>query len=443
MRRDELEEPGDDVRTVRLPPTAGPHYRNLALAAAALLLLLGVLIFVTPMRRGSEEPRTAPEPPARTFLDDPPVEPSEEASPAAGPWWKRFAGAPAADGVPPATEDAFRAWPEQGPPDAAASSLPPPPDPRREALTRALKSSALKRPGVTAPPPGRSAEAAGLDPMLAAAARTLPSPEDVSRLLAAAMAPAQTAHSLLSPISPSPASDESLAGLANPTLAALGAYARPAAAPGSADSPRGVSSSLAHGSSYQALRSPPVSLRTLRAGTLIPARLETAIDSDAPGPVAARVLRDVTDSATGHRVLIPAGALLLGSVGSQLPVGRNRALVAFERLLWPGVSYEIPGFEALETTGTRGLSDQVDHHTWALLGRATLLAAVGAGFEIAQPDRSDGASLAAGDVAAARMALELDRVAARILERGLDRPPTVKVRAGERFYIYLHRDLEL
>ena len=41
------------------------------------------------------------------------------------------------------------------------------------------------------------------------------------------------------------------------------------------------------------------------------------------------------------------------------------------------------------------------------------------------------------------MALELDRVAARILERGLDRPPTVKVRSGERFYVYLHRDLEL
>ena len=442
MRRDDLEEPGDDVRTVRLPPTAGPHYRNLALAAAALLLLLGVLIFVTPMQRGSEEPRTAPEPPASTFLDEPPVEPSEEAPPAVGPWWKRFAGAPAAESSPPTGEDAFRAWPEEGLPDAAASSIPTPPDPRREALTRALKSSALKRPGVAPPAPGLTAEAAGLDPMLVAAARTLPTSEDVARLLAAARGPAETSHSTLS-LTPPPASDESLTGLANPTLAALGAYALPATAPGSADPPRGASSSLAHGSAFQAVRSPPVSPRTLRAGTLIPVRLETAIDSDAPGPVAARVLRDVTDSATGGRVLIPAGALLLGSVGSQLPVGRNRALVAFERLLWPGVSYEIPGFEALETTGTRGLSDRVDHHTFALLGRATLLAAVGAAFEIAQPDRNDGASLAAGDVAAARMALELDRVASRILERGLDRQPTVKVRSGERFYIYLHRDLEL
>lgn len=440
MKRDELEEAGDDVRTVRLPPTAGPHYRNLALAAAALLLLVGVLIFVTPMRKAGEEPRTAPEPPGRTFLDEPPVEPKEETRSDTDPWWRRFAGQPAPEEpLPPPGEGAYRAWPEEGPADITADPFSARPDPRHEALARALKSSTMKRPGGGAPAPGRTAEAAAMDPMLAAAARTLPSPEAVSQMLAAAQSQAQTSASPPWPTRPLAAEAPDLTALANPTLGALGTYAAPAAAPSfGAPSPP-----LSHGHAHLALRLPSSSPRTLRAGTLILARLETAIDSDAPGPVAARVLRDVTDSATGRRVLIPAGALLLGSVGNQLPVGRNRALVAFERLLWPGVSYEIPGFEALETTGTRGLSDQVNHHTFALLGRATLLAAVGAGFEIAQPGRGEGESLRAGDLAAARMALELDRVAARILDRGLDRPPTVKVRAGERFYVYLHRDLEL
>ena len=354
MNRDEPEPPGDDVRSVRLPQVAGPHYRNLGLAAATLLLLVGVLVFVTPMRRRGEEPRTAPEPPARTFLDEPPAESKEEAPSSSEPWWRRFAGQPApAESSPSPAEGAFRAWPEEGSTDLAIQSLPAPPDPRHETLARALKSSTMKRPGGGGPGPGRTASSAALDPMLAAAARTLPTPEEVTRMLAAVQAPLGVRSSLPQPQRLPPGDGEDLAAMANPALAALGAYAAPAAE----DRAREAPGPLAHEPSYQALRSTRVSPRALRAGTLILARLETAIDSDSPGPVAARVLRDVTDSATGRRVLIPAGALLLGSVGNQVPVGRNRALVAFERLLWPGVSFELPGFEALETAGSRGLSD--------------------------------------------------------------------------------------
>ena len=106
-------------------------------------------------------------------------------------------------------------------------------------------------------------------------------------------------------------------------------------------------------------------------------------------------------------------------------------------------AHELPGLDALATHGALGLSDQVDHHVLAALGRAALLAALGAGYEISQPRRTDTEALGRGDIVAAEMALEIHRVASQLLSRGLDRRPTVKVRPGERFYVYVHRDLTL
>jgi type IV secretory pathway VirB10-like protein len=180
----------------------------------------------------------------------------------------------------------------------------------------------------------------------------------------------------------------------------------------------------------------------VRAGTLIPARLETALDSDAPGPVLARVVRDVL-GADGHTVAIPAGALLLGSVDRDLALGGNRILVSFERLITPEGSLELPQLEGLETAGPRGLADQVNRHTWSALGKAVMLGALGAGFQLSQPERSERATLSSGELVAAQMALELNRVAQELIGRDLGRRPTVKVRAGERFYVFLPRELEL
>lgn len=384
----------DDVRARRMPPTTGPNVRNLLVAVAGVLIAAGALVLLLP--RGTpkaDAARTAPEPPARTFLDEPAPSPAEPRA----PWWQRFADGrdslPAEESPP----DQFTAWPEESPPEPAVTVVAPP-DPRKESLARALRSASLRRADGAEVPRGGEAPPATADSLLAAAADVLPKPGELASLLASAQPGATPA-----------------ATVASGRGQESGPYFVHANAVGT------------H--------------RLLRTGTVISARLETAIDSDAPGPVIARVLRDVTDSTTGQEVLIPAGAVLLGSVGQGLTVGRDRALVSFDRLAWPGVSLALPGLEGLESQGTRGLSDQVNHHTFELLGRAALLAVVGAGFEIAQPARTTGQALAPGDLVAARTGLELDRIAAQILERGLDRPPTVKVRPGERFAVYLHRDL--
>ena len=52
---------------------------------------------------------------------------------------------------------------------------------------------------------------------------------------------------------------------------------------------------------------------TLGAGTIIPVRLLTGINTDVEGQVMAQVLADVYDSATGTKLLIPQGSKLVGS----------------------------------------------------------------------------------------------------------------------------------
>src|SRR5205085_6579618 len=76
-------------------------------------------------------------------------------------------------------------------------------------------------------------------------------------------------------------------------------------------------------------------------GTVIPAVLETAIDSDLPGSVRAVVSRDVRGF-DGTRVLIPRGSKLVGEYRSGISLEHSRAFVIWSRILTPeGVSIAV------------------------------------------------------------------------------------------------------
>ena len=181
----------------------------------------------------------------------------------------------------------------------------------------------------------------------------------------------------------------------------------------------------------------------LSAGTVVPAALVTGISSKLPGAVVAQVTRNVYDSRTQRDVLIPAGSRLIGEYDDQVAYGQNRALVAWTRLLFPdGRSVSLPGLPTQDLRGQAGLRDRVDRHTGRLFGSAVMLAAVGAGVELAAP--SDGGAFGSESpqqTAARQIAIELSRVATEVIRRDLDVQPTVTVRPGFRFYVFLARDL--
>ena len=99
----------------------------------------------------------------------------------------------------------------------------------------------------------------------------------------------------------------------------------------------------------------PVSPRTLHAGSIIAASLITGLNSDLPGLVTAQVTENVYDSVTGRMLLIPQGARLIGSYDSVVAFGQRRALLVWQRIIFPdGSSIRIDNVPATDTEATWG-----------------------------------------------------------------------------------------
>ncbi|TNE64395.1 MAG: type VI secretion protein [Alphaproteobacteria bacterium] len=166
-------------------------------------------------------------------------------------------------------------------------------------------------------------------------------------------------------------------------------------------------------------------------GTVIPAVLETGINTDLPGYVRALVNQDVT-SFDGSRVLIPRGARLVGQYRSGLSVGQTRAYVLWTRLLRPdGVSVDIasPGVDG---NGQTGLAGDVNSHFFKRFGSAILMTVVG------------GASAALGDSADVVIGASqgAESAAGIALQQNAGIPPTITVPAGTPVRVITARDLD-
>ena len=188
----------------------------------------------------------------------------------------------------------------------------------------------------------------------------------------------------------------------------------------------------------------PVESRyTLSAGTVIPGLLITGINSELPGQIVGQVSRPVYDSRTQREVLIPRGSRLIGTYDNQIATGQGRLLVAWTRIIFPdGRSMRLPGLALTDNAGQSGAKDKVDNHWRRIFGNALLLSAISAGVQLSQPSQSTVLSTpSAGQVAAGAVGQELSNVALEILRRGMDVAPTITIRAGQPFNVFLSGDL--
>jgi type IV secretion system protein VirB10 len=188
----------------------------------------------------------------------------------------------------------------------------------------------------------------------------------------------------------------------------------------------------------------PMSPYQIMAGTLLPAMLVTGINSDLPGEILAQITRNVYDSQQRF-LLIPRGAKIIGRYDDQVALGQSRVLIAWTRLILPdGRSLSLPGLPTQDLRGNTGLRDKVDNHYRRLYGQATLLSIIGAGAQLSQPQQgSVFTPPSAGQVAAGALGQELSRVSMETIRRNMDVRPTLQVRPGTPFYIFLERDIVL
>lgn len=114
-------------------------------------------------------------------------------------------------------------------------------------------------------------------------------------------------------------------------------------------------------------------------GTLIPAVLESAIDSDLPGLIRAMVESPVY-SDEGSRILIEAGSRLIGEYRSTIAQGQERVFVIWSTLISPkGIRISLAS-QGVDSLGRAGLAaDSINRHFWERFGSATLLSLIGAG----------------------------------------------------------------
>lgn len=177
----------------------------------------------------------------------------------------------------------------------------------------------------------------------------------------------------------------------------------------------------------------------IRSGTVIPAVMVTGINSDLPGMIKAQVSQNVYDTATGKLLMIPQGTQLVGTYDSKVSFGQDRVLVVWNRLIMPDASaVELGNMPGSDMAGYAGLADEVDHHYFRIFGSALLMSVVSAGFAIAtdDDDRDDNEQSAQSEVART-MAQTTDR----ILQRNLNLQPTITIRPGLKFNVFVNKDI--
>lgn len=197
------------------------------------------------------------------------------------------------------------------------------------------------------------------------------------------------------------------------------------------------------------ISTPPIestgALHRVLEGTVIDAVLTNRLDGNAASPVNCMVTNAVY-SHNGQYVLVPAGARILGETKPVQALGESRLAVAFHRLILPdGSTRSLDQFAGLNQRGDSGLRDQVNQHYLSTFGAAgavglisglsQFLGTVGLGDSGGSGNRT---VVIAGGVGNAGT-----QATAQVMNRFLNRLPTITIREGHRVKVYVTSDLDL
>ena len=174
----------------------------------------------------------------------------------------------------------------------------------------------------------------------------------------------------------------------------------------------------------------PPGWERIHEGSFLEGVLLTQLTGDFPGPVLAMVSVPFY-SADRQRILIPRGARVVGTARAVQDPDQSRLAVAFHRLLLPDGSWIDLEFTGLNQAGEGALQDQVDRHYFSTFAAAGAIGVV------------SGLALAGGSPFGLRAGVGqgLGQSATSVLDRFLNRLPTITIRAGHRLRIWFTSDV--
>ena len=168
-------------------------------------------------------------------------------------------------------------------------------------------------------------------------------------------------------------------------------------------------------------------------GALIPAAIETPIDSSQGGAVRAITTGD-TRGFDGTRILIPRGSHLIGEIRSDARANQNRVTIIWTRMIRPdGIAIKLLA-QGADTQGGAGVVGKVDTHLLSRMGSAAFQTALTVGVALAS--RPGNGSVVLGVPA---------QTAGNVAQAGApqgENVPTVKVDSGTPIMVFVNRDMD-
>ena len=180
---------------------------------------------------------------------------------------------------------------------------------------------------------------------------------------------------------------------------------------------------------------------TIFAGTIIPAALETAINTDLPGDVLATVAENVYDSVSGKNLLIPQGSKLLAQYSSNVSFGQSRVQVAWQRLIRPdGLSLQLANMNGVDPQGMSGYPGSVDQHWWEYAKGIGLMALFSIIDGQLQYSIKTATTQGLSDVANS-LTSGIDQVGTQYTSNAMNIQPTIIVKQGAKVQVFVNSDI--
>jgi type IV secretion system protein VirB10 len=180
-------------------------------------------------------------------------------------------------------------------------------------------------------------------------------------------------------------------------------------------------------------------------GTMIPGILETAINTDLPGHVLARVTQNIYDSQTGKFLLIPQGTLLVARYNNSVSYAQSRVQIIWDTLIRPdGFQIDLDGANGVDRAGMSGQEANY-HENWfeyvKAAGIITLFAIVNAKF-VDTANKYSKSEETSSNIAQANQQF-FNQLGSDLISRAMSIQPTLTVDNGTLINIMLNKTIYL
>ncbi|HHU0119986.1 TPA: TrbI/VirB10 family protein, partial [Legionella pneumophila] len=179
---------------------------------------------------------------------------------------------------------------------------------------------------------------------------------------------------------------------------------------------------------------------TVPAGEMIPATLETAINSELAGMVRAITTRDIF-ALKGSKLLIPKGSTLVGQFNTAITQGQSRIFVVWNRLQMTNgviVTLNSPSSDPIGRSGQA--ADYIDRHFFERFGTGALLSVLGAytatGGVNGQDEYNSRAQYRMN------IASSFQQAANQTLQQDMQTRPTLQINQGASINVFVAHDLD-